>query len=568
MISTDGKLMGMSAALLFLAALLLLLAYVVPTNAFILSLSSVLWGVFYNNYFAFASLLVFVAALFSIKQNLLLTSESIGLLCVAVIPLLQWVFGVIFFGGDALVAFAYIFCATLALVSGVTTLVSGHRERILYGFSLVFLIVGLLSFYMALYQFLRLGYAEEWIFTNTLGGRIFGNIRQPNNFSSMQLMSLLCAWYLFEKNAYSKKIWLLVSVCILVSTVLAQSRTAILAAILILFFFLFYRKKIQFRVDILDLLLFFIVYAVLRLIFESLLDTLFYGGGDLADKMKNVYQFADGARYFIWFDSLRAIVDGPLWGYGWNQVGMAQVLLDGGLYTSHFRQSHNLFLDIILWNGPIVGSFLCLMVFVLIFRSICYCRSLEGWILLAIVGVVFTHAMLEYPLHYAFFLLPIAFLVGLFDRPQDQRVVGLPIPPVLTFMIILGGAFFLSAVFNEYNILERQGRSMNMDSGLYQVSIDKPEKLDEVVLLTHLQALVRLSRKEITPTITDEEITWIKKVSYRFPSAYTLAIYAKACRYSGRNDEVARVLDVIDRVFEDKYTAIAKSIIYDDTEKN
>ncbi|MFT7387886.1 MAG: O-antigen ligase [Candidatus Endobugula sp.] len=561
MVSKETFPSSMPIVLFVCSAVSILLAYVIPVDTFVVSFNKILWHTFYNDYLAFVGLLLFVAGLLCTKQKLYVTPVAMVLLLIACIPLLQWVLGVIFFWGDAFVAFAYVAGAGLAFFCGTNSVFQGQRQRILFSFAVLFLLLGLISFYMSLYQFFQLDYGNGLIYQNTDGARIFGNLRQPNNFSSLLMMSLLFVWYLFEKKCYSRTIWLLLTLCMVTAIVLVQSRTSILVMVLVFFFFLFSRRKIQFRASIVDIVMIIVAYSVLRIAFQALGDAVFTK--ELVGVAKNVYAFSDSSRLLIWYEALKAIVDGPFWGYGWNQVGLAQVLLDSDLTkVLHFRQSHNLFLDIILWNGPAIGLSLIFALIVFIWRSACDCRSVEDWILLVVVGALFTHAMVEYPLHYAHFLLPIVFLIGLFDKKGAHAKGVISVSPVLICGVTMFATFLLITVVNDFGVIEKKTQTAHTDLRQYDIRIKTHKTLDDIVLLTQLRELLKFSKEEITLGVSEDDIIRFKKVSHRFPSPLALSYYAKACYVNGQQGEASRVLNVIRRLFgEDEYL-YAKLFVY------
>ena len=73
----------------------------------------------------------------------------------------------------------------------------------------------------------------------------------------------------------------------------------------------------------------------------------------------------DDVRKNLWENLYYAVVKGPWWGYGWNQVGLAQALTADSVSGVTIKRlavnSHNIFLDLLIWNGPIIGSVLIIV---------------------------------------------------------------------------------------------------------------------------------------------------------------------------------------------------------------
>ena len=68
------------------------------------------------------------------------------------------------------------------------------------------------------------------------------------------------------------------------------------------------------------------------------------------------------SRDVIWQLVWDAVTRQPIWGYGWGQtiVATLNVAPDHPPLTSITDHSHNLFLDLLLWNGLILGGAICL----------------------------------------------------------------------------------------------------------------------------------------------------------------------------------------------------------------
>ncbi|MCQ4005257.1 O-antigen ligase family protein, partial [Klebsiella pneumoniae] len=64
-----------------------------------------------------------------------------------------------------------------------------------------------------------------------------------------------------------------------------------------------------------------------------------------------------GIRPDFWLMSLAAIAQRPLFGYGWNQAATAHIELSAEFshLTTVMGHSHNLFLDLLIWNGVVIG---------------------------------------------------------------------------------------------------------------------------------------------------------------------------------------------------------------------
>src|SRR5690606_35673916 len=124
-------------------------------------------------------------------------------------------------------------------------------------------------------------------------------------------------------------------------------------------------------------------YVTLILVLPYIADWLYLSGADAVSRAKNAQ------RLDIWAQMWHAIRIGGSWGYGWTQVGSAQLAASleygGRLYVEH---SHNIVLDLLVRNGPLVGSLIVLLTAGWLLRLCVKTTSLESVVLLMMVGAV------------------------------------------------------------------------------------------------------------------------------------------------------------------------------------
>ena len=189
---------GMSASskyLYLLAGILLVFAWIEPNYY-------MPWKAFYNEFLAFLSLfLIFLADLNNKKRVSLLFICW----CLFVLTLFaQMALGQFYFSSDALVAAIYIVCALISYQCGLNL----EKRDVLFFISVVLLVGGGLNSVFAICQV----FGVEYSFITGLSahGRIFGNMAQPNNLSTLLCMSFLAATYLY----WNQRLNVVVFVCI------------------------------------------------------------------------------------------------------------------------------------------------------------------------------------------------------------------------------------------------------------------------------------------------------------------------------------------------------------------
>ncbi|EGG93381.1 hypothetical protein IMCC1989_1272 [gamma proteobacterium IMCC1989] len=542
---------------MLIASILLLSTYILPIAVFP-------WISFYHEYLVFVILLLIVLVII-LESREWYVSYMVGvLLLVVLIPIIQFFTGIIAFWGDGLLVSCYLLGFVIAISCGQNVVLLKQRDAVLMNFATVFFVLSFINVCFALHQFFNTGFFSNFLSSLPNGSqRAYGNLFQPNNFSSVLIISFLSGWYLFEKQFFSRKVYYCWVFLIAIGLVLAQSRTVFVVGILLVFFYSSRCKYIHFKKTYTDLAWVFLSYCVCFLILSYIKQSL----SVMEDSGIREVVVYDKARLSIWYESIKAVVDGPVWGYGWNQISVAQILLDSPLDSvTYFRHSHNLFLDLLLYNGPILGLMLSLCIVFLAWQAFIACKTVEGWVILAIVGALFSHAMLELPLHYSYFLFPLAFLVGLMDTKRKGKLTvnkGLcTYPSILNIPIAIAAIVLLVVMFNDYKIIQKEHYNLEVELNGFFERDEINEKTDDIVLLTQYQEHLNFGRAKAVEGMSDEDIEWMKKVSHRFASPYYLSKYAKACHLNNRHEEAERVLGVVKRLFGEDMYHVANREVY------
>jgi hypothetical protein len=458
-----------------------------------------------------------------------------------VVLLAQLVTGKLLFGGDALVAALYIGLWLAAVVAGGLMVAETNRSD---GFNFLtgtWHFAALLSVGIALVQWT--GTLNLNIYAADLppGARPFGNVAQPNNLNTLCFIGLCgLLWLQQRRRVNGTPFWLGASF-LLMGMVMTQSRTGWLQIGLLLIWGLAMRTRANLRISRAQLLLLGALYAAGVLLWPVVCDALLLSPGRPLSE-----QVTAGVRLPYWWSMLDAIGREPLWGYGWKQVGAAQqrVALDHPSFGVLFENAHNLLLDLLLWNGLPIGSLMIAALAWWFIAHIRACRDARVVWLLAAVGGVFTHSMLEFPLEYAYFLIPVGLAMGAIDgfSPATGSVLRLPRWVVVPFTALLSAVFVATAV--EYLKAEENYRTLRMESahiGTTRIVTPAPG----LRLLTQLEAFLQFARTEATPGMTPEQLEWMRKVSERHGFSSVLFRYAVA---AGLNNQPVVASETLARI--------------------
>lgn len=462
----------------------------------------------------------------------------VGLLLLSTFPLVQYGFGVVYFFGDAFIAWGYIFgCGVLVLVGKNLAKNKGDSIVFFQVFAGAVVVAAVLSVWIALRQWLMLP-GSVWVADLPLDVRPFANMAQPNNLATLLCMGLAGVIYFYEKSSFNSYAASLVAVFLVFGVALTQSRTPWISVVVVSIFWFWKSRVYQARLSPKHMFFWVVGYALCVSALPVLSDYLLLHNQGFMSRARSL------ERLDLWWQMLGGVWDGPLWGYGWNQVSVAQVLATPNypvrVFTEH---SHNILLDILIWNGPalgvgIIGCFVCWLA-VLGWRACC----LESLFALIVVGLVVVHGMLEFPLEYAFFLFPVGVLLGFVSGEVAHRgTIRLPKWVLAGILSFCTGLYVW--VWCEYRILEEDHRLMRFETSGISESV-KGEVAPNVALLTQLREFIRYVRTPASEGMSRQQLEWMRHVSYRYHSASGLFRYSLALGLNGFPEQARENLFII-----------------------
>ena len=258
---------------------------------------------------------------------------------------------------------------------------------------------------------------------------------------------------------------------------------------------------------------------------------------DLPGSLGGRMQEGTGLRRLLWNHAWHMFLAHPWlgggWGdYAWNQFVQTDVL---GRVEVSFN-AHNIVLDQLAKVG--VFGLLAVVLPVLGFVwSLRKHRMTPGLVfLLAILMVTGAHSMLEYPLHYLFFLLPCAFALGYLDV-RTLRAPSAGMTWASTAVVTMVGAALMAHLWGDYKAVER----LHYGPDGLQKELARYRTHGWNLLLPYENLAMAIHWyviPEVAPTLAKLEL----QAAQFYPGSATVQRYALALAYLGRTDEAVQQL--------------------------
>lgn len=255
----------------------------------------------------------------------------------------------------------------------------------------------------------------SWIAASAIEGRAVGNLRQPNHLAMLLLWAIVASVWLGRPDNRPRVLAMAAAMFMLFGLVLTASRTGMIGVAMLTVWGILDRRLP--RPSRVLLWLVPLLYVVFWIAAGSLGGT----GADAAFHGDTQLHRSDisSSRFGIWSNTLSLIAAHPWVGVGFGEFNFAWTLTPfPNRPTAFFDHTHNLPLQLAVELGlPLATLILALLTYALwcAFKAARDADERSAYLRPAFVMVLMiaVHSQLEYPLWYAYFLLPTAFLWGL-----------------------------------------------------------------------------------------------------------------------------------------------------------
>ncbi|MBL8289301.1 MAG: O-antigen ligase C-terminal domain-containing protein [Rubrivivax sp.] len=345
----------------------------------------------------------------------------------------------------ALSALGLLAAAAVLAVAGAAARRDASRAKAAFvAFACAWVVAGVLNTTVGMVQVFAPDLADgQWIASTNLPGRAVGNLRQPNHLSSLLLWAVIAAVALAELGALSRRLVAALIAIFLFGVVLTASRTGVVSVILLAVWGALDRRLApRMRLVLLAAPVLYALAWFGMAQWAAMSQRTFGGAVRMAE---DVAAGADvtSARLAIWSHTLALVRESPWLGVGFGEFNYAWTLTSfPDRPKAFFDHTHNLPLHLAVELGlPLAAAVMALLLLALwraaraawslsaegargvSAEGACdvkdegargvndegACGARAGVLMVLMIGL---HSLLEYPLWYAYFLLPIAWAWG------------------------------------------------------------------------------------------------------------------------------------------------------------
>jgi len=473
---------------------------------------------------------------------------ALGLAIVATVPLVQWAMGQIAFFDDAVLPAMYLVGAGLVIVAA-RSMTSSEEDQFVTAVNVMFIAAALASSVVALAQWLQVT-DGLWVETAPPGARVYANLTQANHLASAVALGAIALAWCYETQRIGA--WSAICAWTIFALVLALtgSRTGwLLVSILAVSVMWARRRRLAVRTPVWAVVAASLSLVLAVLLMPSLNEWLLLSPSEAA--LSGRLQV--GTRSQHWQTIAEAVALRPVFGYGWNQVSAAQQAAAAGhpAVGEWLVHSHNLVLDMLVYNGVVLGGLIVCGVAAWLVTRLKGCRDASGWSAITGCVALLVHALLEYPLHYLFFLLPMAILVGIVEARHESSTVlrvnrAWLVLPLLT-LVALG-----VRVAQEYLEVEDVWRRVQLHEAGFVTDGIEPRPPD-VKWLEGPREIIRFQLTEAREGMTPEELDWMLAVRKRYAQPGAFIRYAVAAGLNGRADDARQSLVLLCKIWGDGF---------------
>lgn len=508
------------------------------------------WVTFESELFVFFTLFFLLGL--CLYQNNKIPKLNLFIMCIAFIPLVQFLCGQVIYLSNAVLTSAYILVLFFSIFVGFNLRQNPKYKNVVFKFiTYSFFVIGFISASFVILQWLGLSHYLSLYIVNVSGYRPYANMAQPNNLAIFMIISFFSALYLKEKKNIPFGIAISSIILILAAIALTQSRTAWVVFVFIVIYVSCKKNMKEIGVTRKDIYLFSFIFFIFVFCLPSIgiflkevlhFNILGIASASASDRVSSGY-----LRLDLWQQAYYAILDQPWFGFGWNQTSLAQITVFH-LHPNHewVRSFHNIIFDVLVWNGLPIGIAILVYAIYLLYRLEKNCLSLESILAMMMIFAVVIHSVFEFPLHYLYFIVPFGFLIG-FIQAQDESLSTINFNiHILKFFVLIS---FLLSIFivRDYYLLKSKVNALSnySETGIYDQNVLNKK----IYILTQFNEWLWWITLDDYSKLDDDNLNVARKLVYNSASVFNLTKYVRILVNSNKLDEANKMVSILNGLY-------------------
>ena len=448
----------------------------------------------------------------------------------------------------ALCAAGMIVAATLAAICGAALRQTGSGAHAFRALCIGVAVAATLNAAVAVIQLYAPAWPDGyWLSPALPDGRAIGNLRQSNHLCTLSLWGIVCVIWLGETRVLRRATVIPLALLLMSSVVLTGSRTGLLGVLALALWGLLDRRLAN--STRIALWLAPVAYGLLWAGAAEFAST-----GQMAFAGEQRFTFAEASRSTrldVWPNTLDLIREHPWFGVGVGEFNLAWTLTAFPVRSGElFNNAHNLPLQLAVELGlPL--AVLVMALFGWAFWGVarnCRNSAVSGEAAspvraaFVMLTLVLLHSLLEYPLWYAYFLLPTTFMLGLClarsSLSQSVAASARPSDALAASNIRPAGLFLmLGAAFSVQDYLRLMPIFIPPPPGIASPLSERIAAGQRSLLFPYVADLVAA----VQPGHSEAALSAAKRASHNLLDAPLMMAYANSMHATGDTDRAAYI---------------------------
>ena len=473
----------------------------------------------------------------------------------AAVIAVQAICGMFLSSADAILPISYFLIAALAVSIGAKFAAEeGGYARLVFGLAAACLLASALSIAIATMQLL----GTEWILGSLAVQmphlpnqviRAYANVSQPNQLALLFCIGIASTWWFYQTRKIGPIVAVVLVLMILWGLALTQSRIGWLIIPVYAACTVRRRGRNMFRqvpfVAIAGMVGTYIAIVALLPRIAVLYGASVMSAGERAQ--------TGAERIGLYRQALAISWQHPWIGVGWFQFGPNQLRIANEIQPAPYAEhSHNIVLNLIAELGWPIGMALVVATLWWCIASYrCQTKTREGGFATLFFWAVGIHSMLEFPLWYAYVLMPTALLLGAAHQSQfGSKQITLPRWLVTSVFVVMAAG--MVAVATDYRRLVVGFRALGFEN-LGMVADEGSTSMPSFTMFPQFYDYFKFAKTPAHAGMAGVEIAALEHTAGRFGFAPVLVRMTMVYALNGRENDAVKTMETLRRLHPFNY---------------